>query len=502
MKKQTLLIKIGIFFLVGIFLGRGFAKFSKVYYCAERFSPSSPASFGVQIDPRGAQPFCQFLKELNGAYTGLWLKWEEIDQGEGNYKWEVVDNKISLLENCGLKAAVHLQAGRKLKDSNEPATYYSDYFSFLKAFVARYKDKIDRYSIENEAISPVLWPDTPESYFRFLDNAYKVIKEVSPEAIVEEGGLSSVALGIARADDLYKKGKKEEALALVQEFFSQSESFRDKIPSSISDLEKILQSPEGKRVLVWFDLLREHQNSLDVIQVHFYGGWVFLRETLNWLKLQGINKPFEVWEVGKHYFQEEIDDDSYAGEVVKLLTTAAGEGSQLTIFVRFIDWPEKALPGLWTKDGPRPAALAFKYITGKLSNTVSSSFDVSLWRGDIFGYKFTNGEKDFYVIWALDKTKVYFPFGKEALVTDIFGKPIDFDGESLLVETKPILVEVDSSSFRKGDLNYDGRVDIEDIKILISKYYYSEDRGGDLNDDGKVNGLDLWKMAILIFKFG
>jgi len=171
--------------------------------------------FGVQIDPKSAKLFYENLKEINANYTALWIKRNEIDKGNGNYNWGSVDDKINSLRKCGLKIAVHIQS----LESRKKNFSLSDYKNFLNELSSHYKGKIERYSIENEAVAEALWPDSPESYFTLLDNAYSTIKQVDPDAIVEESGLSSVDLGIMMSYDLYRSGRKEDALSFTQKFF-------------------------------------------------------------------------------------------------------------------------------------------------------------------------------------------------------------------------------------------------------------------------------------------
>jgi len=446
-KKHIVLIGALSLLLIFIFVGLNYAQdfprlreWLKTHRQRNSFTsstnniPTSNISFGVQIDPKSAKLFCENLKEINANYTALWVKRNEIDKGNGNYYWGSVDDKINSLRKCGLKIAVHLQS-LKGKDENFNMSTYMD---FLKALSIHYKGKIERYSIENEAVAKALWPDSPESYFTLLDNAYSTIKQVDPDAIVEESGLSSVALGIMMSYDLYRSGRKEDALSLAQKFFSQSESLASKTPQNFSDLENIFNSSDGQRTINWLRILKQHQSSIDAIQIHFYGDWDTLQKTLMWLKNQGINKPIEIWEIAKHY-PKNFDENIYAEETVKLLITAAGEGSQLTIYIRFFDWKEKDLPGLWSREGARPVATTFKIVAEKL-NGCSNPSRLNLGEG-VYGYKFNKNEKDIYVVWALNETKISIPLTGKVKITNVLGVVKEVDTDNLIVDVIPIFIE-------------------------------------------------------------
>src|SRR5690606_2248047 len=88
---------------------------------------------------------------------------------------------------------------------------------------SRYAGKISRYSIENEAHSLNNWPAEAERYFELLAVAYDAIKQADPNALVENSGLSSSAVGFAMAYELLQQGQEQAATAHMQRYFAHYE---------------------------------------------------------------------------------------------------------------------------------------------------------------------------------------------------------------------------------------------------------------------------------------
>jgi len=408
-------------------------------------TPAAPqaegALIGAQVGPEQAEVLCDRLRQDGAAATILWLRQGDVDQGSGRYAWDALDSQVDALRACGLEVALHVQARGQGELSTMPQDP-DEYTRFLTALVTHLRGRVRRYAIENEAVSATSWSDSPQSYFQLLDLAYPVIKSADPQAIVLDSGLSSAALGIARAHDLYQAGQRSEALRLVQQTLAESAGgLASRSPRTEADLEALFQDPVAARVIAWLPLLVQHQHSYDALQVHYYGPPQQLPDLIHWLREQGIDRPLEAWELGRRYQgQVAFDETAHAQEAARLMVTAAGEGSRLSIFVRFLEWQQKGLPGLVTKQGARPAATAFRVVANSL-NGFQSAERVDLGPG-VWAYRFTRPQGDLYVVWTDgDQATVSLPLaGPSVSVTDIEGRATTADPARLLIGPSPVVV--------------------------------------------------------------
>jgi hypothetical protein len=187
--------------------------------------------------------------------------------------------------------------------------------------------------------------------------------------------------------------------------------------------------------------MKAHQASYDAVQIHYYGSWQNLPQVMQWLKGQGIDKPIEAWELAKHARDPAaFDETEHAQESVRLLATAAGEGSRFSIFIRYLDWPATQLPGLVTGRGPRPAETAFRVVAQHLNGFQAvEQLDLG---PSVWGYRFTGPEGELYVLWTSGgQTTVGLALpGPKVMVTDIQAQSTQADPASLSVGPSPILV--------------------------------------------------------------
>lgn len=397
---------------------------------------------GAQVPPDLATLVCDKLERDGVSATALWVRWGELDLGGGRYDWAPLDDKVEALRACGLEVGLHIQARGGAGQPSAMPEDVAAYARFLGALATHLRGRVRRYSIENEAVSPTTWSGSLESYFELLDAAYPAIKAADAQAIVLDSGLSGAALGIARAYALYQEGQRPAALALVQETLAEAAGgLSSRIPESEGDLEAVFADPVATRAIAWLPLAAEHQNSFDALQIHYYGPWERLTELARWIGDRGIGRPLEVWELGRRYQgQVSFDETVHAEESARLLVTAAGEGSRWTLFVRYLEWPEKGLPGLVTRTGGRPALDAFRVVAQGLEGFLGPQ------RLDLgpaaWGYRFSRPQGDVYVLWAREgQATVHLPVaGPAVTVTDLWGQSTTADPASLTVGASPVLV--------------------------------------------------------------
>lgn len=406
-------------------------------------NPRSGGLLGAWVDPGSAGTACAAWQQDSVSATLLWVRWGDIDKGNGTYDWTGLDDKVEPLLACGLEVALHVQARQK---PDEPSTLPEDmdaYRRFLTELVTHLKGRVRRYAIENEAVLGTLtWAGSPEDYFRLLDEAYATIKAADPEAMVLESGLASGPFGILVARSLYLSGRPQDALALYRavlaDFGPRAPAWLPEMPAG---LRAAFELPMARRAIAWLPLLVAHQASYDALPVHYYGPWHDLPQMMQWLKDQGIDKPIEVWEVARHARDPEgFDESEHAQETARLLVTAAGEGSRFTVFIRYLEWPAVQLPGLATAQRPRPAETAFRVVAGHLDGFESvERLDLG---GTARGYRFTRPQGPLLVVWTTGgQATVALPLpGPKVKVTDILAQSAEADPARLSVGPSPLFV--------------------------------------------------------------
>lgn len=404
---------------------------------------------GAQVDPAEAARFCPQIRADNNEATSLWVRWGEIPRPNGRYDWTQLDEKIEAYRSCGLEVALHVQSRLGQKRDYDPSQLDEPgYLQFLDELVSRYRNRVSRYSVENEAVLKTSWDGEPDLYFALLDAAYAVIKAADPDALVLESGIPSGSLGYLMVDDLYRAGRLDEALALADRvranIFGAVESPPE--PMTQADLARMSTSPDLARKRRWIELLRQHQNSFDVLQIHFYGDWEILPGTMRWVKALGISKPIEVWELSKRRPSNHADDQRVADDLVKLIAIAAGEGSQFSLFFNYVDWqaPGGFFPGMLRNSGtPRaPIQSAFRVLTEHITDAVRAT-PLDLAPG-VWGYTFIGARpsQTVHVLWSSQPTTVSLTTGAgaQARLMRMDGSETLVDRRSIPVSSAPIIL--------------------------------------------------------------
>ena len=106
------------------------------------------------------------------------------------------------------------------------------------------------------------------------------------------------------------------------------------------------------------------------------------------------------------------------------------------------------MPGLWSREGVRPVATTFKIVAEKLNgcsnckklNGCSNPSRLYLGEG-VYGYKFNKNEKNIYVVWALNETKIFIPLTGKVKITNVLGVVKEVDTDNLIVDVIPIFIE-------------------------------------------------------------
>ncbi len=192
-------------------------------YDKERFQgvvsarPPSPDYARGQFGFSFAEPKAIRLAQLMGfdfafiqaiTWGGQW--WDKnsiIEPVKGEYNWKDPDMRINALVKAGFPIAAqflftpswaspHPEKTQIRICTRESSCYapveMADFDRFVRATVARYKDRVKIWEIWNEPSiigQSVFWYDSPENFVRLLQTGYTAVKETQPGAEVWIGGL-------------------------------------------------------------------------------------------------------------------------------------------------------------------------------------------------------------------------------------------------------------------------------------------------------------------------
>ncbi|MDQ7779975.1 MAG: beta-galactosidase [Planctomycetota bacterium] len=402
------------------------------------------------------------MKDYGVRFTWLMIPWQAVEPEKGSFRFEKVDTTIDMLIELGVEVGVHIMSRSKWATDGPPQSSETDavstppkdleeYGKFVSTLAGHLKGRVARYSIEEEAHADgIYFKGTPEQYMAMLAAACKAIHEADPDAIVQDAGLSSAALGLLLADDLFKAGKQAEAVSFVNRWFARYGPARGKgeafETADLRDVEKLLSDPRAQRVFQWADLLFDNHDAYDVLQLHYFAPWEQIPAVTDWvrgrLKARGADKPIEFWEFG--YGWDDVktyDPEAHARDEVKYLATALGEGALRVLSWQFDDYAARmGHPGLFSSDVPRPAAESFKITAAKLNGTTASE-RMNL-GADVWGYRFERKEGWVFVLWSAKPATITLPCGATRVtVTDIKGRSSFADPKAVDLTISPVFVE-------------------------------------------------------------
>jgi len=185
---------------------------------AERFAVVEPASdpaglFGMNhayADPR----LIGLSKDIGLSWFRDWsLKWQQVEPQKGRFDFDMTDFQIDRVHDQGLNVLGLLpfpssdwgssaptdmktnhDMGERARQAYKPRDL-SEYATYVRATVRRYKDRVHVWEILNEPLTtgysvPQSTGHTVADYVAILKTAYQTIKEVDPSARVI-GGVAS-----------------------------------------------------------------------------------------------------------------------------------------------------------------------------------------------------------------------------------------------------------------------------------------------------------------------
>ncbi|MGV9669278.1 hypothetical protein ACWDPV_01625 [Gordonia sp. NPDC003504] len=142
-------------------------------------------------------------RELDGAATtkASWLRvvvdWNSVEPSNNSYNWATPDRMINSARQHGFKVlatVVSSPAWARPSGSffTAPPTNNADLADFLRAFVARYSNRVSTYQIWNEVNLPIFFGGSVDAarYTALLKAGYSAIKSAQPGATVLSAGLA------------------------------------------------------------------------------------------------------------------------------------------------------------------------------------------------------------------------------------------------------------------------------------------------------------------------
>ena len=418
---------------------------------------------GSYVRPQDISQYCAQMQQYGVRFTWMQLPWSLVEPQKGEFQWKTADAVLRGALDCGLEVGVHVHARsswatlptppyRGRTAPSTPPIDLDNYYAFLFAVASRYRGQVVRYSIEEEAHAEgVYFAGTPEQYMQMLATADRAIHDADPDAIVQDSGLSSAAIGALYAHDLMEAGKTAEAGQFLQTWYANYAPTRAKGESlsfdSEADLRVLFDDDQVQRLLVWTDLLwSRHADDYDVQQIHYFGPWEIMPELLAWLHEQmasrGTDKPIEFWEFG--YGWDDVrnyDPQAHARDEAKYMAMAIGEGVLRVLSWQFTDYvASNGHPGLVTAQGPRPAAQSFGVAAAMLNGTTHSA-RLNLGPG-VWGYRYDTPSGVVYAAWSSGPATVRLPIDAATVaVTDVAGQTRAADPAALQVGDSPIFVQ-------------------------------------------------------------
>ncbi len=380
----------------------------------------------------------------NTCFTSA--RWGLIQPGGvGAYDWTAFDAEIDAFVAAGLTPCVHIQAWIGA------GPHYPDdegaYTAWVVALVNRYKDRVTRWSIENEACAAT-WLGTAKQYADLLALAYQKIKDEDANAIILESTFTFSDLAILEAKALHNAGED----LLATELLDYVELWGlGTLGDYLDNLDAWFLTDIPVNTLSYLDKVYAARAFFDNLQVHWYGPGAWLPSCLaNYVTtLYGDLKPWELWEVGSYnYVNAPFTAALLARYTAQQILSGVGLGAQTIIYLPYVGRAVPGVPfrshlGLIQSDGvPRQAETTYRRVVTALDDYTSAS---AVAVSGVVAYKFIGrGRGDLYAVWTTTGTAIAsVPIGlATAMVVNVVTGAMSFENPaSLAVSQDPLLVQ-------------------------------------------------------------
>lgn len=408
------------------------------------------ALLGAQIDPVSATAYCDRLREDGSRAATVFLTRGVIERNDGSLNTTAIDSRVEPDRACGIEPAVRVRPTTDPdQDSYLPAGAELDEYLGLLTELAQYLDgRVSRYAIDNEAASQAHFDGTAAEYFDLVRRSAAALRAGDPGAEILDGTMASGNTSAVMVADLYAAGRFGEAIALAQQ--TQANELGGGPPvTDMDSLTAYVNDARVQRSISFFQAAVANQDAYDAFQLHYYGPWRGLIDMVEFVRAYGVTRPIEIWEIAHRYLDgRPFMEEDFAAETARLMISAAGEGSQFTIFSSYLGNEDNDAVGLFAFNGTTShlARDAFRTVTTELTGATSAvRLGVG---GDAWGYRFQRPSGG--AVSAAWSDPSALAIGKElgidattALVTPAGGTPAHVRLGKLRVGPTPVFAEPD-----------------------------------------------------------
>lgn len=376
-----------------------------------------------------------YLGRYNIRGMGAWIPWYEVEPVKGTWDWSGVDRLLAdaptgICASRNAYALVHLACnsswgapGTVPGGPSLPPADPADYAAFIATIVDRYKGHGIHWSIENEPAMPnAFWGGTQLEYLALLSVAYAAFQTVhDPTAVLLPGGVASTTLILTVAKAIHDAGAPAgTAYDWATQAFGGSPMAYNMPPwwgsfpfdtedNFIDWCNGLIGGPLGAigpRIVGWV-AAEIAANTYDRQHIHWHHRPSYLRQVLNWFKLQILGGPspgkgFEAWELGWDWsYRPTFSADHQARGVAQLLATSVGEGCLSLSLNHWTTQCERVWTGLtglvhWDTGEWRPGAHTYCYLAGRLHGLAPDSCGEIYSTANTTGYGYAMNE---FQIW-------------------------------------------------------------------------------------------------------
>lgn len=147
----------------------------------------------------------QAARQVGAQVSRNSFLWHLIEPTRGNRNWSRMDAIVNDLRAAGLEPLFAFYGSPSWANGSGDYLYVpqsqsafdawvAEYAQFVRAAVARYKDRVKLWEIWNEQNEPYFWKPAPDvdKYIEFYNAIYAAIKAEDPTAQVAMGGLAGL----------------------------------------------------------------------------------------------------------------------------------------------------------------------------------------------------------------------------------------------------------------------------------------------------------------------
>ena len=144
----------------------------------------------------------QAASELGLKWARVSVDWSSVEDNDGIFHWEILDNTISQLIDKKIEIYLCLHGGHREHTAFDPPVKEIElraWDNFVRKVVIRYKEQIDYWEIWNEGNSVWFWGNAPDAseYLQLVKRTSTLIDEIDPGSKIIGGNLARLDLPFA-----------------------------------------------------------------------------------------------------------------------------------------------------------------------------------------------------------------------------------------------------------------------------------------------------------------